>query len=230
VNFTKKGKQMNQWERMRTLIEGATFDGVDCLTAGEQFGHGNACEIETAMFYYGFARREKPRMTIHSGTHKGYDVAWIAAGLQDNGDEIGRPSSGGHILTIDVDDHNPRALWQALGLRNINHVIGDSRLPETYVSKVIPNEPIDWAHMDADHSAESLLAEFHCVLPLLNKGRCWFSSHDTRLDTRLSPGIQQILKELRNMRDDGHGWRLISHVPMRNLRGLDMILLSNETF
>lgn len=215
---------MNLFARLSILREGETRDGVNCLTAPDRWGQGNSCEVESAEFYRALCRRYKPKRVIHSGSHFGYDVAWIAMGLAENG--TGYPHMLGKVITVDVNDYGASKLWEKLELTNIVQIIGDSRLPETYEGKV--DAPCQWVHYDADHSAESLLAEFEATLTYMDPNTCIISSHDTRLDERLAPGIREIIRRLEDMRSKGEGWKHIGHFPLRNLRGLDLILLSNE--
>lgn len=216
---------MNVVERMIILRNGETMDGVDCLTAPEDLGGGQSCEVENGEFYRGFCKRMKFSRVLHTGTHKGYDVSWMAMGLEENGIY---PHKLGKIITVDVNDYGASELWDKLELKNITQVIGDSKLPETYKPHI--DASVQWVHCDADHSAESLIAEFECVLPHMDTMACVFSCHDSRLDRRLSSGIREIIHRLKVMRDLDHGWKHISHFPIRNLRGIDFIQLSNEEF
>ena len=218
---------MDYIKAIQILRTGETLDGVDCLSASDALGNGNSCEVETGEFLRTFAKRMKPKMVIHTGCHVGYDVAWIAVGLMENGIY---PSLKGHIVTIDSHDYDgePENLWGQLGLDNITHIIGDSREAASYHGRI--RKPAQWAHLDADHSEESVLAEFHCLLPYMDSDHCIISSHDTRLDVRTGPAMVNIYKELKALRDKGNGWQYLYPLPIRNLRGIDFIFLSNHDY
>lgn len=217
---------MEFYKALEILMEDATPDGVNCWTAGDRYGHGNACEIESGIFYFSFTIREKPQLIIQSGCHKGFDSSFMGLGLQFN--SIAYPELKGHLVTIDIDDHRPQELWSRLELGPdiITHIIGDATKLETYRHKL--SQSVSWYHADCDHDGPTLLAEFHNIYPYLDRHRCIFSSHDTRLDTRLQPAILQIKQELLQLRDQGRGWAHVNHFFMRNLRGIDFFVLSNE--
>lgn len=212
-------------EALRILTAGATFDGCDSESAAPALGNGYSCEVETGEFLRAIARRLKPALVLLTGCHLGYDSAWIASGLKDNG--FYKPALTGRLLTVDINGYQgqPEALWARCGLDNITHLIGNSEDAETYAGR-IPG-PIHWLHLDADHSAEAVGREFQALLPYLDTGQCLISAHDTKLDERMDAGIEAILADLKRLRSAGRGWACIAHVPLRNLRGLDLIFLSN---
>jgi hypothetical protein len=163
---------------------------------------------------------------VQTGTHKGADTSFIATGLAENSRHY--PMQKGRLITIDVGDYGAQKLWRRLELDNITQIIGDSRLKETWDGLHIPHDSIGWLHCDGDHAGETLVTEFNHALPYLDKKTCFISSHDTRLDARLAPGVRQVLDQCDEMRVGGEGWIHIAHLAMRNLRGLDFIQLSNE--
>lgn len=216
---------MTSAERLAYLREGSSLDGVDCRTAAPHLGGGSSCELETAEFYYALCRREKFLRVVHTGTNFGFDSAFIASALKENGE--GYPLLAGKIATVDSTDYGASKLWEKLGLSNCRQIVGDSLDLETYVRAGV-EAPVDWFHADADHAGEALLAEFHVALHYLNRRRCFFSTHDSRLDPRLQPALRLIVAELKFERASGRGWTHIGWWPLRGLRGLDLIFLSNE--
>ena len=210
-------------ETIKLLTDGATLDGVDCLSASVEMGNGNACEVETGIFLYALARRYKPKLVVHTGTHMGYDVSWIALGLKENG--INYPHMAGYVVTADMADYEQRKTWDRLSLYNIISLVGDSRVPETWGNVL---HPIQWVHLDADHSEESIWLEYQALLPHMDKQKCILSTHDSRLDVRVGPGFNAVIRDLEKRRAEGNGWKHIGHFPLRNLRGIDFLMLSNE--
>lgn len=222
---------MMNLEAIQVLLSGMEPDGVDCLTADHTYGHGNAIEVETGIFLYGLVRRLKPRNILETGTHWGYSSAWLALALADNCISLPADRGPGFVVTIDVNEYEkkPETLWGKLGLNNIFHVIGSSEDPETY-TRMGPPGAFDFFYMDADHAAEAIVREFDGARHLLNPRRTLLAFHDTRLDVRMDAGISVILQKLNALRKQGQGWDNIQHFSMRNLRGFDMILLTNGEY
>lgn len=218
-------------DRFRILTEGITKDGVDCHTVGEQFGGGNAIELESAIFLYGLVRRFNPVTVVETGTHHGLSSSFIASALADT--EASYPL-GRMLHTIDVNDYDGKArrLWERIGVSHVTRQhVGDARgwegqadFPKTVIA-ALNGRPIDVAYFDADHSAESVIAEWRQFAPYLNREKCLVIFHDTRLDPRESEGIRQIL--MGNLHPLPE-YRYHSYTPLRNFRGLDFLFLTNE--
>lgn len=203
----------------KILMEEMEPDGVDCHSAAVKYGNGSAAEIESGIFFYSLVRRYAPKVVMETGTHWGWSSACMGLGLVDNAKDY--PHLRGRLYTIDSNPYEgkPEALWERIGVSPfIIHLIGNSEQWDKS-----PHN-IDFLFLDADHAAEAIIRELNCFGPYLNKKRALIALHDTRLDARMSPGVKEMLKH--PLLTDNY--RLISHVPWRNMRGLDMIYLSNE--
>ena len=133
-------------------------------------------------------------------------------------------------MDVNEYDGKPEKLWERLGLRNIIHAIDNSEDPKIakkYLGKMPPRE---FAWLDADHAAEAIWREYNHYLPYFSAKKMVLGFHDTDLDKRMPAGVDLIVNDLTKRRADGSGWKHISHVPMRNMRGLDLIYLSNENY
>lgn len=188
--------------------------------ANDQYGGRNAVEIETGIFLYGLVRRFLPHTIVETGTHMGFASACMALALED-----AIPSRGkACVLTVDMGPYSQsKNLWTRLDLQDwILPVIGDS---STW--KYEWAEPIDLLFLDADHGTEFVFKEYLNYFPHFSREKVIILFHDTTLDSRVAPAIQQCLSLFS---DDPsiRGYRTVSHVPLRNLRGLDMLFLSNE--
>jgi len=90
-----------------------------------------------------------------------------------------------------------------------------------------------------------VVAEWNAFAPFLNPKRCLVAFHDTRLDPREAVGVKRIhdrltlgderlfLPELRDAMTFDTGvylpdYKYVSLMPLRNMRGLDILFLSNE--
>lgn len=200
--------------KLNALLQGATMDGCDCHTASIELGNGNAIEVETAIFLYGFVRRYHPAVIVETGTHFGYSSAAIASALVDAAEDY--PQQLGHLWTVDTDAYEgkPEKLWDSIGVSHaITHYVEDSR----YVAaeKIPPMISLLW--LDADHSAEAIIAEFENYSPFLDPNGYIVTFHDSRLDKRLDPGIEEIKRIIRSRGQKPE------HIAMRNFRGFDMI-------
>lgn len=213
----------------KILLDGMEADGTSCTTASREYGHGNAVEVETGIFLYGLVRRYQPANILETGCHWGYSSAWMAMGLKDN--RFFYPNKKANaLITLDMTayDGKPEALWEKVGVSEfIFHLIKNSEDPESY-NGIHPPECIELFWQDADHSAEAIVREFDAAAHLLSRERCIIGYHDTSLDRRMNAGVIEIIQKLIYMRENRVGWQFISHVPMRNMRGLDLIYLSQE--
>jgi len=218
-------------DRFRILTEGITRDGVDCHTVGPEYGGGNAIELESGLFLYSLVRRFNPITVIETGSHWGFASSCIAAALADMEESY---PLGRTLTTIDVNAYDGRArrLWERIGVGHlVRQYIGDARGWEgdkDFPKKVVQSlcgRPIDFLWLDADHSAESVIAEWEQYAPCLNRQEAIVAFHDTRLDPRESEGIRQILTQ--NMHPLPE-YRFHSYTPLRNFRGLDFLFLTNE--
>lgn len=218
-------------EAMRILTEGSQPDGTDCTTVATEYGGGNAIEGETGLFLYGLVRRYKPANILETGTHWGYSSAWLALAMKDNWETYPNQHPGA-VVTLDMStyDGKPQRLWERVG---VDHLIfsrtANSEDPNSY-KDIQPDGVFGMFYMDADHAAEAIVKEFNGALRLLNRQRCLLVFHDTRLDERMDKGIGALLRQLGQMRSVKSGWDNIQHFAMRNMRGLDMILLTNGEY
>ena len=182
---------MLQLSKLIHLTTGITADGVDCLSAPTEYGNGNAIEVESAIYLYATVLRFNPTVVVETGTHWGYSSSFILCALNDK--ESVYPKNR-HLYTIDSSAYEgkPEKLWANLGVSHLaTHFIADSRES----GHLIPNDrPIDFLWLDADHSAESVVAEWEQFAPRLNPYRALIGFHDTRLDPREAEGIKQILR------------------------------------
>jgi predicted O-methyltransferase YrrM len=190
-----------------------TPDGVNCHTAGRQYGHGQAVEVETGMFLYGLVRRFHPRCVVETGTHLGFGTSWVACALKDNVADYSHHKVG-HIYTIDVLNHDNRAdeLWDKLGVRKfVSRFVcrGDAWPIDLHA-------PIDLLWLDADHSAESIVTEFEHFKDFL-ADECLIVFHDTTSDVRMDAGVREIERRL------VASGAQTSRIALRNMRGLDLI-------
>ena len=205
-------------DAVKILLEGSHSDGVDCTSADVKYGSGSEIEVETGLFLYGLLRRYNPRVGVETGTHRGYSSAWLALAMKDAVAFFpGRRP--GVLFTVDVGEYEgePEDLWQKLGLSNIHHHIGDSLRFQP------PIAPIDFLWLDADHGTEFIVNEWEHFKPWFNPHKMMVGFHDTRLDVREGAAVKEIFQQ----HMPGH-YRHGCHLPMRNMRGLDLIFLTNE--
>jgi len=208
---------------MRLLLEGATLQSVGCHTAHDQYGGGNAVEIETAHFLYGLVRRLMPRMIVETGTYYGFSTAWIALALEDNAAGC-NDLSNSRIATVDFMDHPENlSLWEKVQVQPwIHRHVADSRTwnyGESY-----GNMPIDILFLDGSHREDDVLIEVRNFIPFLNREQCLILFHDTHLDDREGRAVEAIS---RNHDEFFAEYLYVSHIPWRTMRGLDMIFLNN---
>lgn len=216
-------------EVWKILTEGVEYDGCGSTTVGAPHGNGYAIELETALLLYGLVRREQPTFVIETGTHWGFSAAVIGLALKDNSLSHPRKMEGA-LFSVDSGAYEgkPEALWKRCELGNIVHKVADSEISATY--EKVPDGVVDLGYYDADHDGPAIFREYSSTLRCLNRRRCILAWHDTSLDKRMAGGIYLILEDLKKRQQDGSGWRHISHWPMRNMRGIDLTLLSNEDF
>ena len=182
------------FQRLWRLVSGARFDGVDSMIAADRDGQATAIELESGLLLYSLVRRMRPRVVVETGTHKGFSGAWIACALKDN-HEMNVSIPAGHLHTIDANRYDgvPEHLWIELEVdRYITHYIGDSHAIPVPVSMFI-----DFLWLDADHSAESINAEWDYLHGRL-ADPCWVAFHDTYLDARMNRGIEIIKTKAKN--------------------------------
>lgn len=211
------------------LVQGCTIEGVDCHTAPEEFGNGNAVEVESGILLYAMTRRYRPTYCMETGTHRGYGSSWIGSALRDNAASYPNLPVG-HLFTVDSDVRPNQLemrhdLWESVGVRSfITSIVDDSRKPAPYLPRILREKGIDFLYLDADHSAENLMLEWEGFFPYLNRQKILIAFHDSRLDPREAIGITNIM-ELREVK---RKYRHIKHFPLRNMRGIDFLLLTNE--
>ncbi|NBW15992.1 MAG: class I SAM-dependent methyltransferase [Caulobacteraceae bacterium] len=208
--------------RFARLFDNIEKDGVDCHTVAKEHGNGNAIEAESGLLLYSMVHRFNPTTVVETGTHWGFSSACIACGLHDLESAYPR---GRRLHTIDSSayDGKPELLWKSIGVDSmISHYIADSRTGE---ANLPPNTVIDFLYLDADHSAESVVAEWEQLAPMLSRHRALVAFHDTRLDPREADGIKQILAGNMAPLPD---YKFVGWLPIRNYRGIDFLLLSNE--
>ena len=210
---------LRKWQ---ILLERSAPD-VQCLgayMANEQYGGRNAVEIETGIFLYGLVRRFQPHTIVETGTHMGFASACMALALEDMLPQQIKAC----VITLDMGPYpQSKNLWVDLDLQNwILPIIGDSSTWQYPWA-----EPIDLLFLDADHGTEFVFKEYLNYFPHFSREKVIILFHDTTLDNRVAPAIEQCLSQL--LKDTLiPRYRTISHTPFRNLRGLDMIYLSNE--
>lgn len=206
------------FQRLWRLVSGAHFDGVDSMVAADRDGQATAIELESGLFLYALVRRLRPRVVVETGTHKGFSGAWIACALKDN-HEMNVSIPAGHLHTVDANRYDglPEYLWTELEVdRYITHYIGDSDKIPLPVSVVI-----NFLWLDADHSAESINAEWDHLGGHLDDP-CWVAFHDTFLDARMNKGIEIIKKKAQN------SGKMVEHLALRNMRGFDLLQLHSK--
>ena len=191
--------------------------------ANETYGGRNAVEIETGIFLYGLVRRFLPRVILETGTHMGFASACLALALEDKAKDFPLLKTS-RVLTIDCGEYEQSAaLREKLGLQEwIVPILADS---STYQYDY--PRPIDMLFLDSDHGEEFVLKEFMNFFPHLSRERAVVLFHDTVIDPREREAIARIFSEEKILREKYRG---ISYFPFRNLRGLDLILFSNEQF
>ena len=198
---------MHLFQRIAVLQDGMEYDGCDCLSAAPYFGCG-PIEVETGWLLYSLVRRIKPKTIVQTGTHLGYSSAWMAIALAETHRDY--PHLSGHLWSWDCGDYDkkPLSLMTHLGVQEYTTFItADSKTGD------VPEEctPIDFLFLDADHAAESVVAEFERFGPYLSPGAL-IGFHDTRLDPREAEGVRLIQEQT--------GWQGIF---LRNLRGIDFL-------
>ena len=192
---------------IRLLLEESTPDGVDCHSAAPEYGNGSAAEIESALLLYSLVRRLQPRCCVETGTNFGFSTAWIALALQDVWKDYPARAKG-FIYTVDATDYpENEVLWNRLGVQEFIHkAVADSRTCR------IPEE-VDFLFLDSDHSTEHVLDEWRHFAPALNPQKALVLCHDTRLDVRTGPAMEEIVRQLKT------SGRQFGYCPFRNLRG-----------
>lgn len=208
-------------EKWALLLAGSERDGVDCHSYSAEKGNGNSCEVETSIFLYALVRRWQPTTIVDTGTNFGVSSAVMALGLEDNWKDY-QHKPRGMVHTIDCTDYpeNER-LWTRLGLRDfIRKIVGDSR-------QVPPPPHLQMLFVDADHAEEFVLEEWDHFAPAFHPKQVVILAHDTRLDEREGRALHRIVTERREPIPRYHHF---AHLPLRNMRGLDLLWLSNESY
>ena len=195
------------------------LDG-ESLAASEEFGGRNSAEIETGIFLMALVRRIKPLVILQSGTHFGFSSCWMSIGLKDNWIPCPHRQPG-HLYTCDVGDYDqrPEKLWQRCGVEQFatNYVIDSLKFEP-------PIQFADFIFLDADHGKQFVVDEWNHYRQYFNPMKITVAFHDSRLDPREADAISEIMAHhLPN-------YRHTAHFAMRNLRGLDLITLSNENY
>lgn len=147
------------------------------------FGGGYAVEVEVAELLHGFVRAIKPKVVVETGTHKGFSALVIAKALQQNGE--------GHLYTVDMKDHQARALLQKFGVAQF--VTVSNMHSSQFLRAVHKDVVIDLLWLDADHTKEAVLEEFTIAAPHLRAGS-YIGFHDTIIDPREDAAVQEIRK------------------------------------
>lgn len=205
-------------DRWKILLEGAEPDGCSCTTVGREYGNGNAIELETGLLLYALVRRIDPTVVVETGTHWGFSSACIASALQDMEEMYPRDRK---LHTIDANDYGGKAgsLWAGIGVyQRVWPYIGDATAPVPLAE----SRPIDFLWLDADHSAEAVIAEWQQFAPRLNRKEAYVGFHDTRLDPREAEGIRRIIAEQMHPIPE---YAEIHHLALRNMRGFDLFQL-----
>lgn len=205
----------------KILMEGLTPDGIDCHSYSPALGNGSTVEFETSLLLYSLVRRFNPLTICDTGTHYGVATACMALGLKDNWVDYQHKSKG-TIWTVDSTDYPQSGpLWEKLGVREfIRKWVSDSLVAP------VPQD-IDLLFLDSDHKASHIIAEWNHFAPSLNRKRALVLNHDTCLDPRSGDAMREILA---NRLDPILEYRLVSYLPLRNMRGIDLLMLSNEEY
>ena len=203
----------------KILMADLTPDGIDCHSYSPALGNGSTVEFETSLLLYSLVRRFQPNIICDTGTHYGVATACMALGLRDNWLDY-KPR--GFICTVDSGDYpQNEPLWEKLGVREfVRKTVSDSLVAP------VPND-IDMLFLDSDHETSHIIAEWNHFAPSLNRKRALVLNHDTRLDPRSGDAMREILAARLSPILE---YRLVSHVPLRNMRGLDLLFLSNEEY
>lgn len=148
------------------------------------FGGGNAVELEVGELLHSLVRAVKPGVVVETGSHLGFSSLMISAAIKDNG--IGK------LYTIDINDHGVSAQLERFGLsKQAMFIKGNSvDVIRDLCSRGIL---IDFLFLDADHSTESVLAEFESAKPFLKKGS-YIAFHDTTSDKREMAAVDMIVE------------------------------------
>lgn len=205
------------------LLKDSTPDGVCCHSAAPELGNGSSTETETALLLYSLVRRFLPRFALETGTNFGFTASWIALAMKDGWIDYQHKEKP-HLYTVDSSayDGKPEALWGRCGVSNfITHAIADSR------EYNIPVDKLDFIFFDADHSVSSIVSEWERFAPLLNRERALVLFHDTSLDVRAGEAMRLIIDGRLNPLP---AYKHVTWLPLRNMRGLDIVLLSNENY
>ncbi len=202
----------------KVLMTGLEPDGVDCHSYSPALGNGNTVEFETSLLLFSLVRRFHPSTICDTGTHFGVATACMALALKDNWlDYKHKPK--GYVYTIDSTDYpQNEQLWKELGVEDfVRKAVGDSR-------QATPPQNIDFLFLDSDHATQHIIVEWERFAPNLNRQQAIVLNHDTRLDSRSGAAFPLIY--------DGHlppipDYKMVSFMPIRNMRGLDLLFLSN---
>ncbi len=235
----------NYLNRLQILLEGTEKDGTDTHTAGHEYGGGSAVEVESGEFLCALVKRFNPITVIETGTHRGFSSGWIATALAWHEESYPRSRK---LITVDVNNYERRgeSLWERLVVSHlVQRVIGDAREPET-IQRAMEHMagPVDFAWIDDDHGTDTVLREWNQWSPLFNNRNCIVVFHDTRLDPREGVAVKCIYDHLmydlfpnsypvpevpegcEKPRPTPHTH--VALLPLRNMRGLDVLYLSND--
>jgi len=174
---------------------------------------GNSLELETGLFLYGLVRRARPKVIVETGTWKGYSSAFMACALADNFE--GYPTCFNHmppgiIYTVDKDDHEPKKLWDYLGITPYIE-FKKCKSVDFYPTRM----PIDILFLDAEHYEKDIIEEFvHFANELAPKYTIII--HDTRLESFTLAACNKIF-------DICSTHHPVSRMRFENMRGLDII-------
>lgn len=149
-----------------------------------QFGGGQAIELEVGELMHGLVRALKPQVVIETGTHQGFSGLMIASALRANG--------SGKLYTIDIQDHGPTQNFTRFGFNDlVTFIQNDSAAGiRGLIGKV---ESVDLLWLDADHSTASVSGELEAAKPLLKTGS-YIAFHDTIIDPREAKAVDEVLK------------------------------------
>lgn len=199
--------------KFRIFLEGSEPDGVDCHSFPPDKGNGSSMEVESTLLLYSLVRRLRPLVICETGTNFGACASALALGLEDNWMDY-RHFSSGYVFTVDqIDYPENEILWNRLGLQGfIQKVIGDSRT-------VSPPRNIDMLILDSDHDTDFVVEEWNHYRPFLNSRQSLVAVHDSRLDVRATAAMRIIVAQLESEGEQ------FGYVPLRNMRGLDLIQL-----
>lgn len=163
------------------------FDGGADLTAVESL-YGLVLELAD--------RTVGPFHVAETGTADGFSSCFLARAIEDS------DADGGHVWTVEYDNKRstgePRPwpkLWEEMGLGHlITGIVGDAHLEQTWGQ--MPAK-IDFAFVDAEHSASAVHQEWSLLRHRLKPGTGVIAFHDVDLFPDVGMAVGDIAEEVK---------------------------------